>query len=260
VTSPGARLLCDYLEYTDSGGAVPGGTAGSRAGGTAGSGMAGSSTVPGGWATRTGSAGQQGSLSPFEADVAQRLVELGITVVPRYGVGGYRVDFAAAHPAEPGRMVLAIEADGASYADSRSTRDRDRLRKEHLERLGWTFHRIWSTNWFQDPDSDVAKVQEAYREAVARVGPPTMPTTSGADTAGPDTSGPDRASPDTAPATHTASAPDAASVTAPDLGAITAPEPGAITAPDPDAIPAATPGQAIALREPGVTRPWQPRG
>ena len=185
------------------------------------------------------------------------------------------MDFAAAHPAEPGRMVLAIEADGASYADSRSTRDRDRLRKEHLERLGWTFHRIWLTNWFQDPDSEVAKVQEAYREAVARVGPPTMPTTSGADTARPDRASPDRASPDTARpdraartepartepartepgtalAAHTASVPDAASVTAAD--------PGAITAPDPDAIPAATPGQAIALREPGVTRPWQPRG
>jgi hypothetical protein len=69
-------------------------------------------------------------------------------------------------------MVLAIEADGMSYRDSRSTRDRDRLRKEHLERLGWTFHRIWSTNWFRDPESEVAKVQEAYREAVAKIPPP----------------------------------------------------------------------------------------
>src|SRR5215471_4522614 len=67
-------------------------------------------------------------------------------------------------------MVLAIEADGASYRDSRSARDRDRLRKEHLERLGWTFHRIWSTNWFSDPEAEVAKVQEAYREAVGKIG------------------------------------------------------------------------------------------
>ncbi|HEY6275520.1 MAG TPA: AAA domain-containing protein [Streptosporangiaceae bacterium] len=142
VTSAGARLLCEYLEYTDAGGEVAGGPA-----------------------------PQQTGLSPFEADVAQRLDELGISVVPRFGVGGYRVDFAAAHPDEPGRMVLAIEADGASYRDSRSARDRDRLRKEHLERLGWTFHRIWSTNWFHDPESEVAKVQHAYEEAVSRTGP-----------------------------------------------------------------------------------------
>jgi hypothetical protein len=74
-------------------------------------------------------------LNPFEADVRDRLAECGITVVPQYGVGGYRVDFAAAHPDDAGRMVLAIEADGASYRESGSVRDRDRLRGEHLQRL-----------------------------------------------------------------------------------------------------------------------------
>ncbi len=46
-------------------------------------------------------------------------------------------------------------------------RDRDRLRSEHLQRLGWRFHRIWSTNWFRDPQSEVAKLQQAYDEAVS---------------------------------------------------------------------------------------------
>ena len=32
------------------------------------------------------------------SDVAARLAELGIMVVPQYGVGGYRVDFAARTP------------------------------------------------------------------------------------------------------------------------------------------------------------------
>src|SRR6266702_4280262 len=137
VTSAGARMLCEYLEYTDSGGAAAG------------------EPVP-----------QHTGLSPFEADVAERLAEVGITVVPRYGVGGYRVDFAAAHPAEDGRMVLAIEADGASYRESRSARDRDRLRGEHLQRLGWGFQRLWSTNWFRNPQAEVAKLHDAYQRAV----------------------------------------------------------------------------------------------
>jgi very-short-patch-repair endonuclease len=83
-------------------------------------------------------------------------------------VGGYRIDFAATHPNDAGRMVLAIEADGASYRESGSVRDRDRLRGEHLQRLGWSFHRLWSTNWFHDPQAEVAKVKSAYDRALAR--------------------------------------------------------------------------------------------
>ena len=64
-------------------------------------------------------------------------------------------------------MVLAIEADGASYHSSPTARDRDRLRQEQLERLGWRFHRIWSTDWFTDADACVAKARVAYDRAVA---------------------------------------------------------------------------------------------
>ena len=75
-------------------------------------------------------------------------------------------------------MILAVEADGASYRDSGSVRDRDRLRKEHLERLGWRFHRLWSTNWFNDPDAEVARLREAYDKAVAASPPPERPSPS----------------------------------------------------------------------------------
>ncbi len=136
VTKAGARMLADYLDYASSGGSAQ-------------------------------EASGAGQLDAFEADVRDRLAAAGITVVPQYGVGGYRVDFAATHPQDPSRMVLAIEADGASYRESGSVRDRDRLRGEHLQRLGWRYHRLWSTNWFRQPDAEVAKVQEAYRRAIA---------------------------------------------------------------------------------------------
>ena len=82
------------------------------------------------------------------------------------------MDFAATHPDDTSRMVLAIETDGASYHQSRSVRDRDRLRGEHLQRLGWSFHRLWSTNWFQNPQAEVARLQDAYQRAVAATEPP----------------------------------------------------------------------------------------
>jgi very-short-patch-repair endonuclease len=106
------------------------------------------------------------TLNPFEISVRDRLVAAGIPLVAQYGVAGYSIDFAAAHPAQPGRMVLAIEADGASYHSSCTARDRDRLRQEQLERLGWTFHRIWSTDWFADADTCIVKARMAYEKAV----------------------------------------------------------------------------------------------
>ncbi len=175
LTAPGARMLAEYLEYARAGG-VP---------------VAPVPVHPGlrPWrrpVPEAGAAGYaadgQGDAGEFHADVAARLAELGITVVPQYGVGGYRVDFAAAHPDDPSRMILAIEADGAGYRDSGSVRDRDRLRKEHLERLGWRVHRLWSTAWFTDPAGELAKLRAAFDSAVgAAPPPPPAPETQAGD-------------------------------------------------------------------------------
>jgi very-short-patch-repair endonuclease len=153
VTKAGARLLADYLEYAGSGGSAVG-------------------------------ASGRSELNAFETDVRDRLAACGITVVPQYGVGGYRVDFAATHPQDVDRMVLAIETDGASYHASRSVRDRDRLRGEHLQRLGWSFHRLWSTNWFADPQAEVARLRDAYQRAVAAADPPPAGAPAGEPPAG----------------------------------------------------------------------------
>jgi very-short-patch-repair endonuclease len=140
VTKAGARLLAEYLDYASSGGSAPQASGGAN-------------------------------LDPFEADVRDRLAAAGIKVVAQYGVGGYRVDFAATHPDDAGRMVLALEADGASYRQSGSVRDRERLRGEHLQRLGWRYQRLWSTNWFQNPDAEVDKIRHAYERAVSAAEP-----------------------------------------------------------------------------------------
>jgi very-short-patch-repair endonuclease len=158
LTAPGARMLAEYLEYARAGG-VPVAPVPAPSAGLAGDGQPAESDA-----------------GAFHADVATRLAELGITVVPQYGVGGYRVDFAAAHPDDPSRMILAIEADGAGYRASGSVRDRDRLRKEHLERLGWRVHRLWSTAWFTDPVGELDKLRVAFDSAVsATPKPPPVP-------------------------------------------------------------------------------------
>jgi very-short-patch-repair endonuclease len=65
---------------------------------------------------------------------------------------------AVKHPAKAGTYLLGIECDGASYHSGRSARDRDRLRQEILEKLGWKIHRIWSTDWFKGRDGEITRL------------------------------------------------------------------------------------------------------
>lgn len=90
----------------------------------------------------------------------------GLPVHPQWGVGDYRIDFALAHPQRPGQMVLAVEADGERYHRTPTARERDRLRQEHLERLGWRFHRVWSMAWFADPVGETSRIVESWRRSV----------------------------------------------------------------------------------------------
>lgn len=105
-------------------------------------------------------------LNPFEVDVRDTLQRHGLKLTAQYGTSGYWIDYAVQHPTQPGRHVLAIECDGVTYHSSESARDRDRLRQEQLERLGWRFCRIWSSEWFHNKERCVEKVLTAYKLAV----------------------------------------------------------------------------------------------
>ncbi len=99
------------------------------------------------------------SESPFEAAVARTLEMRGFEIEKQVGVSGYRIDLGVKDKGRPGRYVLGIECDGAQYHSSRTARDRDRLRQEVLEGLGWTIHRVWSTDWFRDPVKEIERIE-----------------------------------------------------------------------------------------------------
>jgi very-short-patch-repair endonuclease len=104
--------------------------------------------------------------SPFEEAVARRLIALGYTVHRQVGSKGFYLDLAIVDPAHPGRYVLGIECDGSAYHSARSARDRDRLRQQVLEGIGWNLHRIWSTDWFRNEERELKRVVEAIDSAL----------------------------------------------------------------------------------------------
>lgn len=137
-SSEGARLLLRYMEYAIRGrGALDGGV--------------------------TDDGGEPES--PFEEAVLDELRRRGLAVKSQVGCSGYRIDIGVLDDKNPNRFILGVECDGATYHSSRTARDRDRLRQQILEGLGWQIHRVWSQDWVKDSEREIQRVLEAVARA-----------------------------------------------------------------------------------------------
>jgi very-short-patch-repair endonuclease len=141
----GVRHLRTFLEYARSGAAA----------------IAESSSVP-----------PDAAAAPFETSVRRSLEARGWTVDAQVGCSGYRIDLAVRHPEDHRRYLCGIECDGAMYASARTARDRDRLRSAVLRSLGWRLHRVWSTDWYYEPERELERLEAALRDALRGAAPP----------------------------------------------------------------------------------------
>lgn len=139
TSAEGARLLREYLDYAENGDIA---------------------------LKRAMSAGSfDGFDSDFEQEVCDFLRSKGFSVDTQIGCSGFRIDLGLKRP-DSSDYVLAIECDGATYHSSKNARDRDRLRREVLERMGWKFYRIWSTDWFKNRQVEQQRLLEAAADAI----------------------------------------------------------------------------------------------
>ncbi|WP_143694565.1 DUF4011 domain-containing protein [Variovorax sp. JS1663] len=111
--------------------------------------------------------------SDFEIAVARALEQAGFEVEPQVGVAGYFIDIGVKHASRPGEYLAAVECDGATYHSSLSARDRDRIRQQILESLGWKGRviRVWSTDWFADPHGQIRRLTEFLHDRLAQTSP-----------------------------------------------------------------------------------------
>jgi hypothetical protein len=103
-------------------------------------------------------------IAPLEEDVAEEIRRMDYDVDIKVGCSEYRIDIGVKDPANPGRYLLGVECDGPTYKSSCSARDRDRLREQVLNQLGWKIHRVWSPAWVDRKESEVRKLKEALEQ------------------------------------------------------------------------------------------------
>lgn len=105
--------------------------------------------------------------NPFERQLHEAVAALGYPVEQRVGSQGFHLDLAIKNPEDKDQYILAIESDGGSYQKAVSVRDRDRLRSSVLHGLGWRQHRVWSTDWYRNAQSEIERIREAIEGAMA---------------------------------------------------------------------------------------------
>ncbi len=116
--------------------------------------------------------------SDFERWFLARLKAAGYEAHPQVGVAKYRIDIGVIHPDKPGNYIIGLECDGATYHSSKSARDRDRLRQHVLEELNWRIHRVWSTDWYRDPEREFGRLVQHIERARETVAPQSTSRTS----------------------------------------------------------------------------------
>jgi len=105
--------------------------------------------------------------SYFEQEVCDYLRDNGFVVDTQVGCSGYKIDLGIRLP-DSSKYVLAVECDGATYHSSKNARDRDSLRQRVLENMGWSFYRIWSTDWYRNTAVEKESLLAAAKKAVEK--------------------------------------------------------------------------------------------
>ncbi len=102
-------------------------------------------------------------------DLEARIRHEGATVLTNLGSGLGQVEVAVAAADNGGRYSVAVDSDGPAYALRPPGRDRERLRTEHLERLGWRTTRVLLLDLFRDPAQELSRVMREVDGAAGRV-------------------------------------------------------------------------------------------
>ncbi|MDE5721126.1 MAG: DUF4011 domain-containing protein [Clostridia bacterium] len=144
--SAGARLLRDYLDYAENG-----------------------STA----LERADEAAFEKPRLELQKEVCEFLKDSGFEADMQVGCSGMKIDVAVKDK-NGADYVLAVECDGESYHSGRNARDRDRLRREVLERMGWRFYRVWSADWIRSNKAEKERLLYEAEAAVNGKGKPTL--------------------------------------------------------------------------------------
>lgn len=119
---------------------------------------------------RNASSTSHSRIQGIEAEIADRLRQAGYQADVQVGVSGFKMDVAVVDPGDPAKYILGIACDGYVYSMAKTARDREVLQHRVARQLGWSLHRVWSLDWWEQPERELQKIIQAVRQAAEQQG------------------------------------------------------------------------------------------
>ena len=94
----------------------------------------------------------------LEKEVAKSLGMLGFQVDYQVGASDFKISLAVVNPDRPEEYLAAVLIDDQAYARIPTVHDRERLVPSVLERMGWKIYRLWSLDWYENPQRELDKL------------------------------------------------------------------------------------------------------
>ena len=91
-------------------------------------------------------------------DICARFKAIGYDTDKGVGKSGFKIDIGVVSPDKEGTYCLGILLDGPVYASSGTTTSREVSQMSMLKGFGWNIVRVWSLEWWENPDSVFEKL------------------------------------------------------------------------------------------------------
>jgi very-short-patch-repair endonuclease len=108
---------------------------------------------------------RQANPNSFERLVAEEIEKSGFKVQTDVGCSGYRIDIGVVNPENPSEYILGILTDGNNYKSAKTAKDREVVRMDVLKMLGWNIYKLWSPDWWDNPQKVLNEILETIQEA-----------------------------------------------------------------------------------------------
>lgn len=90
--------------------------------------------------------------------IAKALAEKGFETKTCIGLSEFKIDIAVIDPNDQSNYILALLLDGDTYLATQTSRDREIVQPSVLNNLNWNVARIWSVDWFRQPDVVINRI------------------------------------------------------------------------------------------------------
>ena len=114
-----------------------------------------------------------GNDSLIAQQIANALNEKGYQASVNIGRSQFKVDVAVSRKDQPDVYQLGILLDGEGYHSTQTTRDREIVQTSVLGNLRWQVMRVWSVDWFNNPERVISRIIEKITSEESQIDTPT---------------------------------------------------------------------------------------